>query len=235
MAIRDQHEIKPENALPAIAVIMISLASTGSIFPAQAQSGAVSSKSLEQQVKDVAVLLEGQMETSAQAKNSQTPGVRMTTCRIQVTDAGSNPTSIFLYQEQALTNNLSKPYRQRFLQISSSPSTQSVRSLSFRPTNATTFAGWCNKPSVERTLKLGDMGTYVCSVFLKPAGNTYIGSTPINGCAANYKGAVRITNRIELTPTGMNTWDRGFDADGKQVWGAKTESYQYHRLEGTKK
>lgn len=235
MAIRNRREMGTENSLRAIA-LLISLAGLGVVYPAQAQPGTVSTKSLEQQVEAVATLLEGQMDTSAQAnKNSQAPKVRMTTCRIQVTDASANPASIFLYQEQAMTNNLSQPYRQRFLQISPNPSTQSVRSLSFRPTTATTFAGWCNKPLAERTLKLSDLGTYVCSVFLKPAGDTYIGSTPVNGCPANYRGAVRITNRIELTPTGMNTWDRGFDANGKQVWGAKTDSYQYHRLEEMKK
>lgn len=235
MAIRDGREMETEKSLWAIA-LLTSLFGLGVTYPAQAQSVTAPTPSLEQQAEAVATLLEGQMDTSAQAnENSQAPSVRMTTCRIQVTDASANPASIFLYQEQAMTSNLSKPYRQRFLQISPNPSTQSVRSLSFRPTTATTFAGWCNKPLAERTLKLSDLGTSVCSVFLKPAGRNYIGSTPMNGCPAKYRGAVRITNRIELTPTGMNTWDRGFDANGKQVWGAKTEAYQYHRVAETRK
>ncbi|UIE37222.1 chromophore lyase CpcT/CpeT [Leptodesmis sichuanensis] len=215
--------------------LLISLSGMGGIYPAQAQPETGPTKSLKQQAEDVAALLEGQMVTSAQSMETpEAPRVRMTTCRIQVTNASVDPGSIFLYQEQALTNNLSKPYRQRFLQISPSPATESVRSLSFRPTTAATFAGLCNKSLAERTLRLSDLGTYVCSVFLKPSGNTYIGNTPINGCPANYRGAVRITNQIELTPTGMNTWDRGFDANGQQVWGAKTEAYQYHRLEKPK-
>jgi hypothetical protein len=230
MSISNKNEMGTEVASCTIA-LLISLSAMAGIYPAQAQPGTVPTKSLEQQAQDVAALLEGQMVTSAESmENSEAPRIRMTTCRIQITNANAAPGSIFLYQEQALTNNLSKPYRQRFLQISPSPATQSVRSLSFRPTTAATFAGLCNKPLAERTLKLSDLGTYVCSVFLKPSGNTYIGNTPINGCPANYRGAVRITNRIELTPTGMNTWDRGFDANGQQVWGAKTEAYQYHRM-----
>lgn len=230
MVIRNQGGMRIGMILPAIAPL-ITLTGLGVVaYQAQAQPEAVASKSLEQQVNDIAALLEGQMDTTAPAKeNAQAVSVRMTTCRIQVTDASADSASIFLYQEQALSNTLSKPYRQRFLQISPSPTTQSVRSLSFRPANATVFAGWCNKPLADRTVKLSDLGTYVCSVFLKPVGNGYIGNTPINGCPANYRGAVRITNRVELTPTGMNTWDRGFDANGKQVWGAKTESYQYRR------
>ncbi|NJK53170.1 MAG: hypothetical protein HC936_10800 [Leptolyngbyaceae cyanobacterium SU_3_3] len=34
---------------------------------------------------------------------------------------------------------------------------------------------------------------------------------------------------MTLYKSGMETWDRGYDARGKQVWGAKTESYQYRR------
>ena len=29
----------------------------------------------------------------------------------------------------------------------------------------------------------------------------------------------------------METWDRGFDADGKQVWGAREDSYQFRDIE----
>jgi hypothetical protein len=218
------------NAIAGIGTLLVS----GSGYPVQAQL-LIPPKPLQQQVKEVATLLEGEMDTVAQAQqNSQAPSVRITTCQIQVTD-GANPSgSIFLYQEQALTSNLSKPYRQRFLQITSSPSTQSVRSLSFRPTSTGAFAGLCNKPLPERSVKMSDLGSYVCSVFLKPVGDTYLGNTPINGCPANYRGASRITNRIELTPTGMNTWDRGFDANGNQVWGAKTESYQFRRVDKTR-
>lgn len=234
MSSSSKREVGTGAASCAIA-LLISLSGMAGIYPAQAQPGTGPTKSLKQQAEDVAALLEGQMVTSAQSmENPEAPRVRMTTCRIQVTNASADPGSIFLYQEQALTNNLSKPYRQRFLQISPSPATESVRSLSFRPTTAATFAGLCNKSPAERTLRLSNLGTYVCSVFLKPSGNTYIGNTPINGCPANYRGAVRITNQIELTPTGMNTWDRGFDANGQQVWGAKTEAYQYHRLEKPK-
>jgi len=29
----------------------------------------------------------------------------------------------------------------------------------------------------------------------------------------------------------MNTWDRGFDATGNQVWGAKDKPYQFRRID----
>ncbi len=188
---------------------------------------------LNQQVEEVVSYLEGTMDTTQQvAANSKAPSVRMTTCRISVSDAPSETSgaSVFLYQEQALTRDLTKPYRQRFLQIAPSPLSQSVRSLSFRPSNPEAWSGFCNKPLATRVIQPKDLGTPVCSVFLKRAGEGYVGNTPVDGCPANVRGAVRITNHIILHPNGMDTWDRGFDADGKQVWGAKTESYQFRRI-----
>jgi hypothetical protein len=172
------------------------------------------------------------MDTSAQAiANPKAPQVQMTTCRIRLTDrAAEPPVAIFLYQEQALTNSLSKPYRQRFLQISPSPYSQSVRSLSFKPVNSATWSGFCHKSSGERILHHADLGTPVCTVFLRRSAEDYVGNTPVDGCPANFRGAVRITNHIVLHKTGMDTWDRGFDAAGKQVWGAQTDSYEFRKV-----
>jgi hypothetical protein len=194
---------------------------------------ATTSSTLEQQAEEVAALLSGKMDTSAQAiANPKAPNVQMTTCRIELLTR-TDPQSIFLYQEQAMSTSLDKPYRQRFLQISPSSLSQSVRSRSYKPTDPARWSGLCNRASdsIERTVNLSDLGTPVCNVFLKRVDTGYMGNTPIDGCPANVRGAVRITNHIELTPNRMNTWDRGFDAQGKQVWGAKTESYQFRRKE----
>jgi len=199
------------------------------VFPFPVKASDVS---LEQQVKEVASRLEGVMDTSAQAAtHPKASNVRMTTCRVSVTgdESTTGNATIFLYQEQALSDNLVKPYRQRFLQLSASPYSRSVRSQSFKPTNPSAWTGFCNRPDVDRVLKLTDLGRPVCNVFLRPSGENYVGNTPANGCPANVRGAVRITNHIELYKTGMDTWDRGFDANGKQVWGAKAESYQFRR------
>jgi len=199
---------------------------------------AKTSSTLEQQAEEVAALLSGKMDTSAQAiANPKAPNVQMTTCRIELlTPADSE--SIFLYQEQAMSTSLDKPYRQRFLEISPSPLSQSVRSRSFKPADPTRWSGLCDSrkdrftnraDNPKQITNLSDLGTPICNVFLKQVGTIYLGNTPIDGCPANVRGAVRITNHIELTPASMNTWDRGFDAQGKQVWGAKTESYQFRR------
>ncbi len=70
---------------------------------------------VEQQMQDVVSHLVGVMDTSAQAAaNPKAPNVRMTTCKIKVenTDINTRP-SVFLYQEQAMSEKLNLPYRQR--------------------------------------------------------------------------------------------------------------------------
>ncbi len=185
---------------------------------------------IEPQVNEVATRLSGVMDTSAQAAaNPKAPNVRMTTCPITFRNAPPAASTIYLYQEQALSEKLDSPYRQRFLQISPSVYSQTVRSRSFRPVNPKALIGLCNQPQASRVVEFKELGSPVCSVFLKRSGPDYAGRTPIDGCPAKVRGAVKITNQITLHPSGMDTWDRGYGPDGKQVWGAKADSYQFKK------
>ncbi|HIK13703.1 MAG TPA: chromophore lyase CpcT/CpeT [Leptolyngbyaceae cyanobacterium M33_DOE_097] len=183
---------------------------------------------LDQQAQEVVQRLTGKMDTTRQAaSNPKVAKVQMTTCLLQQPEA--NQSRFLLYQEQALLEDLSKPYRQRFLEISPQPFSQTVRSRAFKPTNPTAFVNFCDRPLVQRVFSPQDLGEAVCSVFLKRVGEDYVGVTPVTGCPANVRGAVRITNQITLRKDEMDTWDRGFDAKGKQVWGAQSEAYQFRR------
>jgi hypothetical protein len=198
-------------------------------------SAVTDSVSIEQQVQDVVSHLVGVMDTSAQAAaNPGAANVRMTTCKVTVENAdmsrNSRP-SVVLYQEQALSQRLSTPYRQRFLQITSSSDGRSVESKAFRPPTPEKLIGLCDRAEAQRIIRQSDLGQYTCSVLLKPVGETYVGQTPAKGCPTNFRGAVRITNTITLHKTGMDTQDRGFDADGKLVWGAKEQSYQFRWID----
>lgn len=184
---------------------------------------------IQQQVKEVVTHLVGAMDTSAQAKaNPDSPNVRITTCLVQVLDAlDVNPPAVFLYQEQALTKQLAKPYRQRFLRIAPTKDNLLVESAAFKPQNPQSWIGLCSKPEAQRVVQRRELGESNCSVFLQPTGKNYIGETAPGGCPSNFRGATRITNTIILHQTGMDTRDRGFDGAGKQVWGAKNTPYQF--------
>lgn len=215
----------------AVFLLTVSPAIAEDTAPQNSRGGSPQSAlSLEQQVEEVVQYLTGVMDTSAQAAtNSRLSDVRMTTCRVTLQGASLQHNAVYLYQEQALSSDLTKPYRQRFLQISPSTYSQTVRSLSFRPLSPKSLIGLCNQPEVDRVVQASALGQPVCQVFLKRSGESYAGRTPIDGCPANVRGATRITNQITLHKTGMSTWDRGYNEAGKQVWGAKTESYQYRK------
>ena len=189
------------------------------------------SVSVGHHVDQVAAHLVGVMDTSAQAAaNSEAPNVRMTTCKVTVKSENGEQKgldSIFLYQEQALQNKLDLPYRQRFLRISPSDTDTVVESRSFKPPTDADLVGLCNRPAPQRVVSSSDIGNPICSVFLSPEPDRYIGKTQASGCPTNYRGAVKITNLIILHSEGMDTTDRGFDAQGNQVWGATDSTYQF--------
>ena len=184
---------------------------------------------IEQQVQEVVSHLDGAMDTSAQASaNPKAPNVRITSCKVKVEDAAPlNRPQEFLYQEQALSRKLTGPYRQRFLRIAPSADKRSVESAVSKPPTPAAWTGLCGKPKAERIVKISDIGESKCSVFLQRQSENYVGDTKAGGCPSDYKGAVRITNHIVLHQAGMDTLDRGFDAAGKQVWGAKNDPYQF--------
>jgi hypothetical protein len=192
---------------------------------------------LERQVEEVVSHLVGAMDTSGQANaNPDAPNVRITTCKIRVEDATSlnRSQAVFLYQEQALSQRLSQPYRQRFLRIAPSANSLGVESAVFKPPTPKAWIGLCGKPEAERVIQSSDIGVSNCSVFLQRSRENYIGETVAGGCPSDYKGAVRIKNRIVLHQAGMDTWDRGFNANGNQVWGAKDKPYQFRWIDSLK-
>ncbi|MGV2827296.1 chromophore lyase CpcT/CpeT [Myxosarcina sp. GI1(2024)] len=210
----------------AIATLSIYL---GGIY-ATPPSSLPDSNSPAPSVEKVVAHLEGIMDTSAQAAaNPNRANVRMTTCRVKTTN-DTNSNTVYLYQEQALNQNLASPYRQRLLEITPAEERHEVVSRSYKLDNPQNWNGLCDRPLAERVIDSERLGKPVCSVFLEPLVNVYLGRTQPGGCPTNYRGAVTITNSIILHARGMDTWDRGFNAKGDRVWGADETGYQYRWL-----
>ena len=176
-------------------------------------------------VESVVSHLVGIMDTTAQATTDHSaPKVRMTTCRINLLGKSD---AIYLYQEQALVENLNQPYRQRFLAIRLGNTPGTVESQAYKITEPDKLVGICGQgPDLPRLSPLL-LGESLCSVYLKSKEKGYVGITQAEGCPTNIRGAVKITNTIFLHQQGMDTWDRGFDAAGNQVWGAQDKPYEF--------
>jgi uncharacterized lipoprotein YbaY len=202
--------------------IGIIITTTISWLPLPAQAN----PDLTQQAEQVVQHLEGILSTAQRAAaNPNVANVTMTTCRVTVANAPKP--AIYLYQEQAIADKLTQPYRQRILAISPSPTSQTIRSRSYKLADQAKWVNFCDRPS--RQIQPQDFPIVVCAVFLKPTPEGFSGTTEATGCPANVRGAVMIRNRIRLHPNGMDTWDRGYDAQGKQVWGAGDAPYQFLR------
>lgn len=185
------------------------------------------SQEIQEHLNNIVSHLVGVMDRSAQvAENPNEVNVQMTTC--MVNKAGTN--EIFLYQEQALTQRLNEPYRQRFLRLIPNADGKTIESQSFELIHPKNWVGLCDQAESQRQIPPSEIGEAVCTVSIYPANKIYIGVTPPKGCPANVRGAVTITNTIILHEEGMDTWDRGLDEQGNQVWGAENEPYEFRWL-----
>lgn len=174
--------------------------------------------------------LVGKMTASVKQAESEEIQVRMTTCLVNVT---GNKNSIYLYQEQGFIGNLDQPYRQRFLEITATnvqqkqPHQNLVFSHSYKPQYLEQWINFCQSDRATKKISPTAIGELVCTIRLKPLLSVYVGQTPSGGCPTTARGAATITNSIVLHEQGMETWDRGFDTEGKQLWGARQKPYQF--------
>ncbi|MEM1366745.1 MAG: chromophore lyase CpcT/CpeT [Cyanobacteria bacterium P01_H01_bin.15] len=152
--------------------------------------------------------------------------VDMVTCVIA---QPAETSSIYLYQEQYVRERKTQPYRQRLLRLV--PDGERTQSKAHEFTEPNEFIGFCDRPQAERVIESSEfVAEPKCVLMLVPVAAGYQGETPPGGCPANLRGAVRITNTVILYENGMDTYDRGFDAAGQQVWGATDTPYRFQRV-----
>ena len=70
-----------------------------------------------------------------------------------------------------------------------------------------------------------------CEVYLKWVDDHFEGSTLGEGCESTLGGASYATSEVYLGADLIESWDRGFDAAGVQVWGAEEGAYEFIRQE----
>lgn len=137
----------------------------------------------------------------------------------------------FLYVEQAVSSMPDKPYRQRIYQLEKT-SDSTITSYIYKIPNDSLWVGaWkdtsaFNNLSKEQLQKLDG-----CEVVLKRLGEKhYKGSTGEQTCASNLYGASYAQSEVEITSDVVFSWDRGFDEQGEQIWGAVKGGYIFNKL-----
>ena len=70
-----------------------------------------------------------------------------------------------------------------------------------------------------------------CEVILKNVGEKhYLGSTDEKSCPSLLYGASYATSEVEILNDKIISWDRGFDIDDNQIWGATNGGYVFNKI-----
>ena len=133
-----------------------------------------------------------------------------------------------LYVEQALVSSSQSPYRQR-LYVLEEREESVVRSNIYTLNNEDALIGLCASSEIasftveDAALKEG------CHVDLAWNGTGFEGQTEEGTCLSDMNGASYATSIVTTSPDIIESWDRGWDDNGQQVWGAPDGAYLFQR------
>ncbi len=136
----------------------------------------------------------------------------------------------WLYVEQAAAATRNEPYRQRIYRVSRSASGEYASAVYLLPDPAAAVGAW-QDGSLLSGLEPADLELREgCTVYLQRiADDRFQGSTREDACSSSLRGASYATSEVTVTPNGIESWDRGFDHEGEQVWGAEQGAYIFKR------
>ncbi len=138
----------------------------------------------------------------------------------------TNQDGVWLYVEQAVSTALDKPYRQRVYHVTQKDAT-TIESAVYTFAKPHRYAGDWQKADALVQLTFDSLDTRKgCSVFLiKKDKKTFEGSTHEKDCESDLRGAKYASSKVTVKKDRLLSWDQGFDAAGKQVWGASKGGY----------
>lgn len=209
----------------AVGVVMTGLTGCESAGPMRSGEGPQTS------VQRVRGMLVGAFSSAAQhaADPSNFAEIELRICEIwPARDDGP-----WLYVEQAAADARERPYRQRVYRLSPRDD-GSVDSVVYElPGDPLQFAGACEDAGrFEDLLPTVLRQKEGCTVHLRPRWDgAFVGGTVGLGCESALRGAAYATSQVTLTADEMSTWDRGFDAAGKHVWGSTKGPYVFSRMD----
>lgn len=138
----------------------------------------------------------------------------------------------WLYVEQAVHGYEHKPYRQRIynvVRISADIFESRVfeinEPLKFAEEFKTEgFLGSLTPDSLTR--KTG------CAILLRrKCENVFMGNTVGKACESDLHGATHAVSEVTLTREYMESWDKGYNDEGEQIWGPEKGPYKFIKIE----
>lgn len=179
---------------------------------------------------EVVNLLSGEFNSAAQAAADTSNEYR--DIHLSIVPAWTDRTDgHWLYVEQAVATALDRPYRQRVYHVVPGADGTVVSEIWLLPGDNTRFVGEYKKAKPLEGLTPQELKRMDgCEVRLtRTAPHRYEGATPDRACKSAREGAVFTTSIVSLSADGIDSWDRGWDDAGLQVWGAVSGPYKFRR------
>ncbi|HJQ98526.1 MAG TPA: chromophore lyase CpcT/CpeT [Candidatus Polarisedimenticolaceae bacterium] len=142
----------------------------------------------------------------------------------------------WLYVERTVPGLPESPYRQTVYRLGGDAAGKDKRRFELAAyviVEPGRFAGASSDPSRLSAMTSEDLVPRPgCSIVLeRGGGDTFTGGTRGRDCPGDAPGVAYMTSEWTVTKDTLTRWDRGFDADGRQVWGATKGPYVFRRVE----
>ena len=140
---------------------------------------------------------------------------------------GGKPNSKYLILRQAISLFLNSPYRVRLVELSQEGA--KIKSKNYAPIRNIDLNQTCQEGSIP-TFSVNDFTTEPkCELTLYENAGIFMGSTGVPGCVSERSGASFVSSDVEITNSYFKSLDRGWDDQGKQVWGSENGAYVFEK------
>lgn len=142
----------------------------------------------------------------------------------------NEPTAICIYVEQAHADQKTKPYRQRVYRLTRI-SDSLFNSQVYEIPSPERFTGeWKYAHPLTALTPDSLIIRTGCALIIHSSGTGFYGQTPGKECLSQRKGATYAISEFSIDEKTFVTWERGFDAYDRQVWGSAHGGYRFKKL-----
>lgn len=166
---------------------------------------------------EVASLLQGRYDNVDQPDKDASHSTVLVTV-VPVLDDRSD--GDWLYVEQAMSLKPDRPYAQRVYRVHDGEAGEVLAEVFTIDKPGRFVQGWeGDKLAALDHAALRPLPG--CTLHLRAEGGAWRGATQGKACESKRGGASYATSEVTIDADGMRTWDRGYTAADKEVWGAK--------------
>ena len=179
----------------------------------------------QKDLKQLAGMMAGEFSSEEQAR-SDSDYIHINLRMMPVLKSSQD--GYWLYVEQAVASADDKPYRQRVYHLYLLDDSTLVSKV-YEIKNPQQYTGGLKDESRLIVITADSLvDRQGCSIYLhKRDKKLFAGSTPGRECLSSLRGAAYATSEVTIYPDKLISWDRGWNKEDVQVWGAEKGGYVF--------